>query len=59
MSGTISAPVARACASIRVIRSGPITLSSPIQFSTSVVMVSWPPGWSPWISTGASIARAA
>ena len=34
-----------------------MTEASPGQFSTSVVMVSWPPGWSPWINTGASIAR--
>ena len=31
---------------------------SPGQFSTSVVIVSCPPGWIPWIRIGSSIARA-
>ena len=41
---TISVPTERACASIRTIRSGPCTSTSPGQFSTSVVIVNWPPG---------------
>ena len=57
-SETSSAPVARACAAIRSISAGPCTSTSPGQFSTSVVIVSCPPGWMPSISTGASIARA-
>ena len=57
-SETISAPAACAWASIRTIRSGPCTWMSPGQFSTSVVIVSWPPGWMPWIRIGSSIARA-
>ncbi len=57
-SETTSAPVSRACASIRTIRSGPMTEASPGQFSTSVVMVSCPPGWMPWITSGSSMARA-
>ena len=57
-SGMISAPVALACASMRSISAGPCTSTSPGQFSTSVVMVSWPPGWMPWIRIGSSIARA-
>ena len=57
-SAISSAPVERAWASIRTIRSGPCTSVSPGQFSTSVVMVSWPPGWMPWIRMGSSIARA-
>jgi len=58
-SDRISVPMTRAWASIRAIRSGPCTETSPIQFSTSVVMVSCPPGWMPWISSGSSMARAA
>ena len=58
-SGTMSVPTARLCASIRAIRSGPMTCTSPGQFSTSVVIVSCPPGWMPCTSTGSSIARAA
>ena len=41
------------------IRSGPMTEASPGQFSTSVVIVSCPPGWMPCTSTGSSMARAA
>ena len=52
-------PMARAWSSIFTIRSGPWISVSPGQFSTSVVMVSWPPGCMPWISTGSSMARAA
>jgi hypothetical protein len=40
-------------------RSGPMTLVSPGQFSTSVVIVNWPPGWMPCTRIGSSIAREA
>jgi hypothetical protein len=36
-----------------------MTLVSPGQFSTSVVMVSCPPGWMPCTRIGSSIAREA
>ena len=52
VSEITSAPMARAWASIRTIRSGPCTSVSPGQFSTSVVVVSWPPGSSPCTSSG-------
>jgi hypothetical protein len=35
-----------------------MTWVSPGQFSTSVVIVSWPPGWMPCTRIGFSMARA-
>jgi len=49
-----------ACCSICCISQGPWTGSAkPGKFSTSVVMVSWPPGWIPAIRVGFSMAREA
>ena len=57
MSEMISVPMARAWASMLTIRSGPWISVWPGQFSTSVVVVSWPPGSSPCTRIGSSIAR--
>jgi hypothetical protein len=62
---TNSAPNLPACSRIRPISSGPMTPSgNPGKFSTSVVSISCPPGWSdvletsPSITSGARLARA-
>ena len=64
-SGTSSAPNRSAWARISSIRAGPMMPSGkPGKFSTSVVSISWPPGWSlvedgsPSSTTGARLARA-
>jgi hypothetical protein len=54
------APKRLAWARILSISSGPrMPSGKPGKFSTSVVMVSWPPGWSPSSTSGARSARAA
>ena len=53
-------PNRSACFFIRSISSGPrIASGKPGKFSTSVVMVSCPPGCSPSMSSGFRLARAA
>ena len=61
----ISVPNRSACSRIPCISSGPMMPSgNPGKFSTSVVSISWPPGWSlvldgsPSMSSGARLARA-
>ena len=60
-----SVPKRTACSRKRIMSSGPMMPSGqPGKFSTSVVSMSWPPGWSlvdegsPSISSGARLARA-
>ena len=60
-----SAPKRAAWSRMRCINSGPCTPSGkPGKFSTSVVSINWPPGWSlvddgsPSMTSGASDARA-
>ena len=59
------APKRAACSRQRIISSGPMMPSGkPGKFSTSVVSISWPPGWSlvllgsPSMTSGARLARA-
>ena len=60
MSNTVVAPNRSAWARILAISSGPtIPSGNPGKFSTSVVIVSCPPGCIPSITSGASSARAA
>src|SRR5687768_15598808 len=55
----ISAPNRSAWARISAINSGPITPSRwPGQFSTMVVIISWPPASSPSMTSGFRLARA-
>src|SRR4051812_6490855 len=61
----ISAPKRVACSRNRTMSSGPMTPSgNPGKFSTSVVSISWPPGWSlvddgsPSSTRGLRLARA-
>ena len=61
----MSAPKRSACSRKRIMSSGPMTPSGkPGKFSTSVVSISCPPGWSeveegsPSITRGARLARA-
>ncbi len=59
-SKTISVLKRSACSWKRAISSGPCTpFASAGQFSTSVVVISWPPCAMPVISTGDRLARAA
>ena len=65
LSVRTSAPNRSACSRKRTISSGPMTPSGkPGKFSTSVVSMSWPPGWSlvdegsPSSTSGARLARA-
>src|SRR5690349_15880012 len=65
-SVTNSAPKRVACSRNRTMSSGPMIPSGkPGKFSTSVVSISWPPGWSevdegsPSMTSGARLARAA
>ena len=52
------APKRSACFCRFIIRSGPMIPSGkPGKFSTSVVVVSWPPGWVPERTSGSSCAR--
>ena len=60
-----SAPKRTACSRIRCMSSGPMIPSGkPGKFSTSVVSINWPPGWSlvllgsPSMTRGARLARA-
>ena len=55
-----SAPKRSACLRMLSIRSGPMTASGkPGKFSTSVVVMSAPPDWTPSITSGLRFARAA
>ena len=59
-AATMRVPNRSACAFISSMRAGPMMPSrKPGKFSTSVVMVSWPPGCIPSRRSGLRVARAA
>ena len=60
VSKTISVPKRSACLRVTSMSAGPwMPCGKPGKFSTSVVVVSWPPGWIPSTTSGSRFAREA